>query len=208
MSSYAAKIHICTAFWKQNGSIGIKNGMRPFILIPGIIIVGQNCCDAGRAAQFPPPIGMSVPKDGNPIIEISPALSYYLLTLITESVILTSNVIILKRVAGVPDVMSENYKKVVHPGWVLKKEFIERLGISQYLVAKSTGVSPRRINEIVHEKRGITADTALRLSKFFGTKENYWIELQTKYDLEKTKLEINKKILKEIEPYERGNGKK
>ena len=89
-----------------------------------------------------------------------------------------------------------------HPGDVLKREFIERLGISQYLIAKSTGVPPRRINEIVHGKRGITPDTALRLARFFDTSDQYWLDLQMKYDLEKTKNEINEKIKSEIKPYE------
>jgi len=69
-----------------------------------------------------------------------------------------------------------------HPGEMLLEEFLEPLGISQYALAKAIGVSPRRINEIVHGKRGITADTALRLARFFGTDAQSWLNLQTHYD--------------------------
>jgi len=72
----------------------------------------------------------------------------------------------------------------VHPGEVLLEEFLEPLGLSQYRVAKQTGVPPRRINEIVHGRRAVTADTALRLACFFGTTPEYWLNLQSLYDLE------------------------
>jgi len=72
----------------------------------------------------------------------------------------------------------------VHPGEVLLEEFLEPLGISQYRVAKDTGVPPRRINEIVHRRRSVTADTALRLAMFFGTTPEFWMSLQALYDLE------------------------
>jgi addiction module HigA family antidote len=72
----------------------------------------------------------------------------------------------------------------VHPGEVLMEEFLEPLGLSQYRVAKQTGVPPRRINEIVHGRRAVTADTALRLACFFGTTPEYWLNLQSLYDLE------------------------
>ena len=64
------------------------------------------------------------------------------------------------------------------------EEFLEPLGISQYRLAKDINVPPRRINEIVHGKRSITADTALRLARFFGTTERFWLNLQVRYDLE------------------------
>ena len=64
------------------------------------------------------------------------------------------------------------------------EEFLEPLGISQYRLAKDISVPPRRINEIVHGKRSITADTALRLARFFGTTERFWLNLQVRYDLE------------------------
>ena len=72
----------------------------------------------------------------------------------------------------------------IHPGEVLLEEFLEPLGVTQHHLAVSIGVPPRRINEIVHGKRRITADTALRLSRFFGTTDRFWLNLQTRFDLE------------------------
>ena len=72
----------------------------------------------------------------------------------------------------------------VHPGEVLLEEFLEPMGISQYRLAKDISVPPRRINEIVHGTRAVTADTALRLARYFGTSERFWLNLQTGYDLE------------------------
>jgi addiction module HigA family antidote len=72
----------------------------------------------------------------------------------------------------------------IHPGEILMEEFIEPLGISQYRLAKDISVPARRINEIVHGKRSITADTALRLARFFGTTERFWLNLQVRFDLE------------------------
>ena len=72
----------------------------------------------------------------------------------------------------------------IHPGEVLMADFLEPLGVTQHHVAVSIGVPPRRINEIVHGKRRISADTALRLAKYFGTSERFWINLQARFDLE------------------------
>lgn len=72
----------------------------------------------------------------------------------------------------------------IHPGEVLQEEFLTPLAITQHRLAVSIRVPPRRINEIVHGKRRITADTALRLSKFFGTSDRFWLNLQSRYDLE------------------------
>lgn len=72
----------------------------------------------------------------------------------------------------------------VHPGEILMEEFLEPLAVSQYQLAKEIGVPARRINEIVHGQRRISADTALRLARFFGTSERFWINLQSRYDLE------------------------
>lgn len=72
----------------------------------------------------------------------------------------------------------------IHPGEVLQAEFLEPLGITQYKLAKHIGVSPRRINEIVHGKRAITADTALRLARAFDLSDRYWLNMQAQYDLE------------------------
>lgn len=73
----------------------------------------------------------------------------------------------------------------IHPGEVLMEDFIEGFGITQNKLAVSLGVPPRRINEIVHGKRAITADTALRLSRYFGTSAEFWLNLQTHYDLDR-----------------------
>ena len=74
--------------------------------------------------------------------------------------------------------------KLVHPGEILQEEFLKPLGVSQYRLANDIGVPPRRINEIVLGKRGITADTALRLGRYFGTSPQFWMNLQARYDLE------------------------
>ena len=72
----------------------------------------------------------------------------------------------------------------IHPGEVLAEEYLAPLGISQHKLAVAIGVPPRRINEIVHGTRRITADTALRLARYFGTSERFWLNLQSRYDLE------------------------
>ena len=75
----------------------------------------------------------------------------------------------------------------MHPGEILLEEFLRPLGVSQYHLAKQIGVPARRINEIVHGQRRISADTALRLARFFGTSERFWMNLQARYDLEAEK---------------------
>ena len=75
----------------------------------------------------------------------------------------------------------------VHPGEILQEEFLAPLGVSQYRLAKAVDVPARRINEIIHGQRRITADTALRLSRYFGTSERFWLNLQARYDLETEK---------------------
>jgi len=72
----------------------------------------------------------------------------------------------------------------VHPGEILLEEFLEPLEVSQYKLAKEISVPARRVNEIVHGQRRISADTALRLARYFGTSERFWMNLQTRYDLE------------------------
>ena len=84
--------------------------------------------------------------------------------------------------------------KNIHPGEVLFEEFLQPLGISQNKLANDMQVPPRRINEIVHGKRSVTADTDLRLSKALGTSEGYWLGLQTDYDLEERKTQIRKEL--------------
>ena len=80
--------------------------------------------------------------------------------------------------------MPSKRRAPVHPGEILLEEFLVPMEISQYRLAKDISVSPRRINEIVHGQRSITADTALRLSRYFGTSERFWLNLQTGFDLE------------------------
>jgi addiction module HigA family antidote len=72
----------------------------------------------------------------------------------------------------------------IHPGEILAEEYLAPLGVSQHRLAVAIGVPPRRINEIVHGKRRISANTALRLARYFGTSERFWINLQSRYDLE------------------------
>ncbi len=86
----------------------------------------------------------------------------------------------------------------VHPGEILFEEFLKPLGISQYRLAKEISVSPRRINEIVHGQRSITADTALRLSRHFGTSDRFWLNLQTRYDLEVEKDRLKDRLEREV----------
>lgn len=90
-----------------------------------------------------------------------------------------------------------------HPGEILLEEFLKPLKVSQYRVAKSINVPPRRINEIIHGKRAVTADTALRLGKYFGNSPQFWMNLQTWYDLEIEKDRIFEKINREIHPYKK-----
>ena len=87
----------------------------------------------------------------------------------------------------------------IHPGEILLEEFLSPMGISQYRIAKDISVPARRINEIVHGKRGISADTALRLSKYFGTTERFWMNLQTRYDLEVQKDRLGTRLDIEVQ---------
>ena len=94
--------------------------------------------------------------------------------------------------------MSTKKLAPVHPGEILLEEFLQEMGISQYRLAKDIRVHPRRINEIVHGKRAITADTALRLARYFGTTERFWLNLQTHYDLEVEKDRLGDRLKKEV----------
>jgi addiction module HigA family antidote len=86
----------------------------------------------------------------------------------------------------------------IHPGEVLLEEFLSPMGISQYRLAKEINVPPRRINEIVHGIRAVTADTALRLSRYFGTSERFWLNLQTRYDIEIQKDHLGDTLDREV----------
>jgi addiction module HigA family antidote len=98
--------------------------------------------------------------------------------------------------------MSDKRLPPIHPGEILLEEFLKPMGISQYRLAKATSVPARRINEIVHGKRSITADTALRLSKYFGMSDRFWMNLQTRYDLELEKDRLGSRLDDEVELYE------
>jgi addiction module HigA family antidote len=86
----------------------------------------------------------------------------------------------------------------IHPGEVLAEEFLVPLGLSQYRIAHDLSVPPRRINEIVHGKRGITADTALRLGRYFGTTERFWLNLQARFDLEIERDRLGSRLKDEV----------
>ena len=86
----------------------------------------------------------------------------------------------------------------IHPGEVLLEHFLNPMGLSQSRLAKDISVPPRRINEIVHGKRAITADTALRLSRFFRTSEQFWLNLQTAYDLELARDRLGDRLETEV----------
>ena len=88
--------------------------------------------------------------------------------------------------------------KPIHPGEILLEEFLGPLEISQYRLAKDVSVSPRRINEIVHGDRAISADTALRLARYFGTSERFWLNLQTRFDLEREKDRLGDRLEREV----------
>jgi len=94
--------------------------------------------------------------------------------------------------------MTEDKLDPIHPGEILLEEFMGPLGLSQYRVAKDIGVHPRRINQIVHRKRSMTADTALRLSRYFGTSERFWLNLQARYDLEVEKDRLGERLNQEV----------
>ena len=91
----------------------------------------------------------------------------------------------------------------IHPGEILLKEFLEPLGISQYRLAKDLAVAPRRINEIVHGRRAITADTALRLGRFFSMEAQFWLNLQSHYDMEVAMDGLQDRLEKEVQPFTR-----
>ncbi len=92
--------------------------------------------------------------------------------------------------------------KPIHPGEVLNEEFLSPLNISQYRLALDISVPPRRINEIVHGKRSVSADTAIRLGMYFGVSPMFWLNLQTKHDLEKQSDKLRKTIKKEVKMFE------
>ena len=89
----------------------------------------------------------------------------------------------------------------IHPGEILLEEFLQPMHLSQYRLAKDIGVPARRINEIVHGKRAISADTALRLSRYFGLSERFWLNLQSRYELEMAKDRLGERLECEVRVY-------
>ena len=86
----------------------------------------------------------------------------------------------------------------IHPGEVLMEDFLVPLGLTQYRLAQNLSVPPRRINEIVHGKRAVTADTALRLARYFGTSEQFWLNLQSRFDLEVERDRLGTRLEEEV----------
>ena len=93
----------------------------------------------------------------------------------------------------------------VHPGEILLEDFLKPLGLTQYRVAKSLSVPARRINEIVHGTRAVSADTALRLARFFGTSERFWLNLQSGYDLEVERDRLKTRLTREVQVLRRAS---
>ncbi len=94
--------------------------------------------------------------------------------------------------------MAQRKVAAIHPGEILMEEFLKPMEISQYRLAKDVAVPARRINEIVHGKRSISADTALRLARYFGTSEGFWMSLQSRYDLEVEKDRLGTRLAQEV----------
>lgn len=93
----------------------------------------------------------------------------------------------------------------IHPGEVLLHDFLEPLGLSQYRLAHDISVPPRRINEIVHGTRSVTADTALRLARYLGTSDRFWLNLQARYDLDTERDRLGDRLMKEVAVFDRAS---
>lgn len=102
--------------------------------------------------------------------------------------------------------MTDKSLSPIHPGEILLEEFLNPMGISQYRLAKDISVPPRRINEIVHGKRSISADTALRLGRFFGMSPQFWLNLQSRYDLEVSEDRLAGRLDQEVRAYHAQTG--
>lgn len=96
--------------------------------------------------------------------------------------------------------MSKNGMRPVHPGEVLREDYMIPLGLSANALARALGVTPARVNDIVRERRGVTGDTALRLARYFGTDAQSWLNLQSAYDLRVAELAAGKEIQKQVQP--------
>ena len=103
------------------------------------------------------------------------------------------------------ELMSPKKLPPIHPGEILSLEFLEPLGVSQYRLAKDISVPPRRINEIVKGTRAITANTALRLARYFATTERFWLNLQSHYDLERERERLGATLESEVQTFANSN---
>ncbi len=97
--------------------------------------------------------------------------------------------------------MRTNKMPPVHPGEILMEEFLTPMGISQYRLSRDISVPPRRINEIVHGTRSVTADTALRLGRYFGVSPQFWLNLQSHFDLEQERDRLGDRLEQEVQSY-------
>jgi addiction module HigA family antidote len=97
--------------------------------------------------------------------------------------------------------MIKNGMRPIHPGEILREEFMAPLDLSANALARAIKVTPARINDILRQRRGITADTALRLARYFGTDAQSWLNLQSAYDLRQAEIEASNLIQREIKPY-------
>lgn len=102
--------------------------------------------------------------------------------------------------------MMKNEMRPIHPGEILREEFLATLGMTPHALSRALHVAPSRVNDIVNEKRGVTADTALRLARYFGGDAQSWLNLQQAYDLKMATRLAMKKIIDEIEPRNVGGG--
>lgn len=96
--------------------------------------------------------------------------------------------------------MIKNGMRPVHPGEILREDYLEPLGLSVNALSKALNVPATRMNEIVRENRGVTADTALRLARYFDTSERFWLNLQTEYDLRKAQISKGSQVAEEVKP--------
>ena len=101
--------------------------------------------------------------------------------------------------------MATRKRAPIHPGEILANDFLEPLGLSQYRLAKDISVPARRINEIVHGTRAISADTALRLARYFGTTERFWLNVQSRYDLELERDRLGPRLEREVRVLDRAS---
>ncbi|MCG2579836.1 MAG: HigA family addiction module antitoxin [Marinobacter sp.] len=97
--------------------------------------------------------------------------------------------------------MTRNGMRPIHPGEILREEYLEPLGMSVNALSKALHVPATRMNEIVREKRGVTADTALRLARYFGTSERFWLNLQTEYELRQAQISKAAQVAREVQPH-------